>query len=111
DLQGHRVALRPADGDRGVDRDRPGAGGSHPASGLASRSMIRFLTAGESHGPGLVTIVEGLPKGLQIGTDDFAAELARRRRGYGQIGRMTIEMDEGHHIYGGRHGRTTKVPC
>ncbi|MCO6503283.1 MAG: chorismate synthase [Acidimicrobiales bacterium] len=72
--------------------------------------MIRFLTAGESHGPGLVTIVEGLPKGLQIGTDDFAAELARRRRGYGRGGRMKIEQDELEILGGVRHGRTLGSP-
>lgn len=72
--------------------------------------MIRFLTAGESHGPGLVTIVEGLPKGLQIGTDDFAAELARRRQGYGRGGRMKIEQDELEILGGVRHGRTLGSP-
>lgn len=72
--------------------------------------MIRFLTAGESHGPGLVTIVEGLPKGLGIGVDDFASELARRRAGYGRGKRMTIESDELEILGGIRHGFTLGSP-
>ena len=55
--------------------------------------MIRFLTAGESHGPGLVAIVEGLPAGLPFSTDDLAAELARRRMGYGRGNRMKLETE------------------
>lgn len=72
--------------------------------------MIRFLTAGESHGPGLVTIVEGLPKGIPVGAGDFAAELARRRRGYGRGGRMMVEQDELEILGGIRHGRTLGSP-
>ncbi|MFO7299207.1 MAG: chorismate synthase [Actinomycetes bacterium] len=72
--------------------------------------MIRFLTAGESHGPGLVTIVEGLPKGLAVSADDFAAELERRRRGYGRGGRMKVERDELEILGGIRHGRTLGSP-
>lgn len=72
--------------------------------------MLRFLTAGESHGPGLVTIVEGLPKGLEVGVDDFAAELARRRQGYGRGKRMAIESDELEILGGIRHGRTLGSP-
>ena len=56
--------------------------------------MLRFLTAGESHGPGLVTIVEGLPAGLEIAAADFSAELARRRLGYGRGRRMLLEKDD-----------------
>ncbi len=72
--------------------------------------MIRFLTAGESHGPGLVTIVEGLPKGLAIGVDDFASELARRRAGYGRGKRMAVESDELEILGGVRHGFTLGSP-
>lgn len=72
--------------------------------------MLRFLTAGESHGPGLVTIVEGLPKGLEIGLGDFADELARRRQGYGRGNRMSIEADELEILGGVRHGRTLGSP-
>lgn len=72
--------------------------------------MLRFLTAGESHGPGLVTIVEGLPKGLAVGLDDFAVELARRRHGYGRGQRMAIETDELEIVGGIRHGATLGSP-
>jgi chorismate synthase len=72
--------------------------------------MLRFLTAGESHGPGLVTIVEGLPKGLRVGVDDFAAELARRRHGHGRGARMKVEADELEILAGIRHGRTLGSP-
>lgn len=72
--------------------------------------MLRFLTAGESHGPGLVTIVEGLPKGLEITLSDFSAELARRRQGYGRGKRMSIEQDELEILGGIRHGETLGSP-
>jgi chorismate synthase len=72
--------------------------------------MLRFLTAGESHGPGLVTIVEGLPSGLAVAADDFRSELARRRLGYGRGPRMRIEQDELEVIGGVRFGRTLGSP-
>lgn len=72
--------------------------------------MLRFLTAGESHGPGLVTIVEGLPKGLEVGADRIGAELARRRHGYGRGNRMKIEQDELEILGGVRHGKTLGSP-
>lgn len=72
--------------------------------------MLRFLTAGESHGPGLVTIVEGLPKGLEVSLEDFARELARRRQGYGRGKRMSIETDELEILGGVRHGMTLGSP-
>ena len=56
--------------------------------------MLRFLTAGESHGPALVVIVEGLPAGLPITIEDLAAELARRRLGFGRGPRMRFEGDD-----------------
>ena len=56
--------------------------------------MLRFSTAGESHGPGLVGIIEGLPAGLPISTADINRELSRRQQGYGRGGRMKIEQDE-----------------
>ena len=56
--------------------------------------MLRFLTAGESHGPSLSVIVEGLPSGLSIREDELADELARRRLGYGRGPRMRFERDE-----------------
>jgi chorismate synthase len=72
--------------------------------------MIRFLTAGESHGPGLVAIVEGLPAGLAFRGEDLAAELARRRLGFGRGARMRIEADQIEVLGGVRHGRTLGSP-
>ncbi len=72
--------------------------------------MLRFLTAGESHGPALVVIVEGLPAGLPITVEDIQAELARRRLGYGRGPRMRFEADEVTLIGGVRHGRTLGSP-
>jgi len=72
--------------------------------------MLRFLTAGESHGPGLVTIVEGLPRGLEIDASAIAAELARRRHGHGRGQRMSLEQDELEILGGVRHGRTLGSP-
>lgn len=72
--------------------------------------MLRFLTAGESHGPGLVTIVEGLPKGIEVRLEDFASELARRRHGYGRGKRMSVETDDLEILAGIRHGTTLGSP-
>lgn len=72
--------------------------------------MLRFLTAGESHGQALVAIVEGLPSGLPITVDDLASELARRRLGYGRGPRMRLERDEVTILAGVRHGRTLGSP-
>ena len=72
--------------------------------------MLRFLTAGESHGPALTTIVEGLPAGLPCDREGLAAELARRRLGFGRGNRMKIEQDELEFLAGVRHGRTLGSP-
>lgn len=72
--------------------------------------MLRFLTAGESHGRALSVIVEGLPAGLEITVEDFQAELARRRLGYGRGPRQRFEADELTIIGGVRHGRTLGSP-
>jgi chorismate synthase len=72
--------------------------------------MLRFLTAGESHGRALVVIVEGLPAGLPVAADDIAGELARRRLGYGRGPRMRFEGDDLTLIGGIRHGRTLGSP-
>jgi chorismate synthase len=72
--------------------------------------VLRFLTAGESHGPALVVTVEGMPAGLPILVDDIAAELARRRLGYGRGPRMRFEQDELELLGGIRHGRTLGSP-
>jgi chorismate synthase len=72
--------------------------------------VIRFLTAGESHGRALVVIVEGLPAGLPVVADDIRSELARRRLGYGRGPRMRFEADEITLVSGIRHGRTLGSP-
>jgi len=72
--------------------------------------MIRFLTAGESHGPGLVAIVEGLPAGIDVSRQGLASELARRRMGYGRGKRMALEQDELELLGGIRFGRTLGGP-
>ncbi|MDP2317969.1 MAG: chorismate synthase [Acidobacteriota bacterium] len=72
--------------------------------------MLRFLTAGESHGQGLVTILEGLPAGLAIDTDAMTVELRRRQGGYGRGRRMAIESDRAEVLSGVRRGRTTGAP-
>jgi chorismate synthase len=72
--------------------------------------VLRFLTAGESHGPALVVIVEGLPAGLPILIEDVGSELARRRLGYGRGPRMRFEADEIEFLGGVRHGRTLGSP-
>ena len=72
--------------------------------------MIRFFTAGESHGPGLLIIVEGVPAGLKITEDYIAIQLGRRQKGYGRGGRMLIEQDWAKIISGVRHGLTLGSP-
>lgn len=72
--------------------------------------MLRWLTAGESHGPALVATLEGLPAGVEVTTADLAAVLARRRLGYGRGARMTFEKDEVSFLGGVRHGRTLGGP-
>ena len=72
--------------------------------------MLRWLTAGESHGRALVVVVEGLPAGLTVSADAFRHELARRRLGYGRGPRMRFEQDEVTIVGGVRHGRTLGSP-
>ena len=72
--------------------------------------MLRYLTAGESHGRALVVIIEGLPAGLPVAADDIQAELGRRRLGYGRGPRMRFEQDELTLVGGVRHGRTLGSP-
>src|SRR5262245_20557669 len=72
--------------------------------------MLRFLTAGESHGPALAVVVEGLPAGLPITIEEIAAELARRRLGFGRGPRMRFERDDLEFTGGVRHGRTLGSP-
>ncbi|MFH1104043.1 MAG: chorismate synthase [Actinomycetota bacterium] len=72
--------------------------------------MLRFLTAGESHGPGLVAVLEGLPNGVEVSIEGIADELRRRRMGHGRGRRMRIERDELEVLGGVRFGRTLGGP-
>ncbi|AOA03676.1 MAG: chorismate synthase [Carnobacterium sp.] len=71
---------------------------------------MRYLTAGESHGPGLTAIIEGLPAGTPLLTEDINKELARRQAGYGRGGRMKIEKDQAIITAGIRHGEALGSP-
>lgn len=71
---------------------------------------MRFFTAGESHGPELTAIIEGLPAGLPLTKEDINLELARRQTGYGRGGRMKIEKDQVRITSGVRHGKTLGSP-
>ena len=73
-------------------------------------AQLRFTTAGESHGPGLVAIVEGLPAGLELDRERVDREMARRQLGHGRGGRMKIETDSVEVRSGIRHGRTLGSP-
>src|SRR5438309_7635457 len=75
-----------------------------------ARLMLRFLTAGESHGRALVVVVEGLPAGLPLAIDEIQGELSRRRLGFGRGPRMRFEQDEVTILGGVRHGRTLGSP-
>ena len=72
--------------------------------------MIRYLEAGESHGKGLVAIIEGLPAGISVNIDAINRQLARRQGGHGRGGRMKIEKDKVEIITGVRDGKTMGSP-
>ena len=72
--------------------------------------MIRFSTAGESHGEALVALISGLPAGVPVDLDFVNRELWRRQQGYGRGGRMKIETDKAHVLSGVRHGKTIGSP-
>ena len=72
--------------------------------------MLKFMTAGESHGPCLTAIVEGLPAGLAVDGEEVNRDLARRQGGYGRGGRMKIEKDKAEILGGVISGRTTGAP-
>jgi chorismate synthase len=72
--------------------------------------ILRLTTAGESHGPGLTAIVEGLPAGLELRAEEIDADMARRQLGHGRGGRMKIERDAATVTGGVRHGRTLGGP-
>lgn len=72
--------------------------------------MLRFMTAGESHGPALVAIIEGIPANLSLSTEQIGKELARRQLGFGRGGRMKIEKDQVELLSGVRLGKTMGSP-
>jgi len=72
--------------------------------------MLRYLTAGESHGPALTAIVEGMPAGLELSAESINQQLARRQQGYGRGGRMQIETDQVELLSGVRGGKTLGSP-
>src|SRR5262249_59356570 len=98
------------------DRDLAGRHGrsrlvaAHAAGRGRIDCMLRWLTAGESHGRALVAICEGMPAGVQVSTADIALALTRRRAGYGRGARMKFEQDEAEITGGVRHGRTLGSP-
>src|SRR5215472_12523565 len=72
--------------------------------------MLRFFTAGESHGEALVALISGLPAGVPVDQEFVNHELWRRQQGYGRGGRIRIEKDEAHILSGVRHGKTIGSP-
>src|SRR6201993_2231077 len=72
--------------------------------------MIRFSTAGESHGEALIALVSGIPAGVSVDLEFVNRELWRRQQGYGRGGRMKIETDKAHVLSGVRHGKTIGSP-
>src|SRR3954451_8596631 len=72
--------------------------------------MLRWITAGESHGPALVAVLEGMVAGVEVSSKNIQAELTRRRLGYGRGARMKFEADEVDLLGGIRHGRTLGGP-
>src|SRR5260221_5015769 len=74
------------------------------------KGMFRFLTSGESHGPGLTAILEGIPAGLKLSAEDIDIHLKRRQGGYGRGGRMKIEQDPVNFPSGGGHRLTLCSP-
>src|SRR5690348_18437953 len=72
--------------------------------------MLRWLTAGESHGPSLVAVLEGLPAHVEVTSADIVDALARRRLGYGRGARMKFEQDQVRFIGGVRHGESQGGP-
>src|SRR4030042_119402 len=77
---------------------------------MSNMGQFRFVTAGESHGKGLIAVVEGMVAGLALTEDYLANDLKRRQAGYGRGARMDIEQDKAEIISGVRHGLTIGSP-
>src|SRR5690348_12437008 len=73
-------------------------------------TMLRYFTAGESHGEALVAFLSGMPAGLRVDQEFINRELWRRQQGFGRGGRMKIEKDSAHILSGVRHGKTIGSP-
>src|SRR6202035_57899 len=91
-------------------RHRPGRLSVLSPMGSIIASMLRWLTSGESHGPQLTVVIEGLPSGLEISEDDLRRDLARRQGGHGRGGRQKIETDFARIVSGVRGGFTIGSP-
>ena len=91
-------------------RDSPGEIVYNRTLGLLATKMLRFSTAGESHGECLIALISGLPAGLDVDLEFIDRELWRRQQGYGRGGRMRIEQDRAHILSGVRHGKTIGSP-
>ncbi len=85
-------------------------GSTLPPPGIVFKKMIRYFTAGESHGPALSAIVEGMPAGIAISLEEINHQLARRQQGHGRGGRMKIESDKAEVLSGMRFGKTIGSP-
>jgi chorismate synthase len=91
--------------------DRPRARSGWPAGvGHYDPGVLRWFTAGESHGPQLTVIIEGLPAGLEVSSEDIRPDLRRRQGGHGRGGRQQIEVDQARIVGGVRGGRTLGSP-
>lgn len=86
------------------------SGKKYASESLYDARMLRFLTAGESHGPALTAILEGMVAGVPVSDKDVTAELSRRRQGYGRGTRMKLEQDQLEILGGVRHGLTIGSP-
>src|ERR1700722_14217429 len=73
-------------------------------------ALLRMITAGESHGPGLTCVLEGIPAGLTLDAEAINLDMSRRQLGHGRGGRMKIERDSAEPTAGVRHGRTLGSP-
>src|SRR5690606_40407727 len=100
------------DGGRAAGAAVGAAGGGRPAVSRVGESvpMLRWLTAGESHGPALTAVLEGLPAGVRVDRAAVEGALARRRLGYGRGARMKFEADRLSFLGGMRHGLTLGSP-